>query len=149
MVRKHPSRAGAVTIESAFVFPVIVFFILAIVVGSAGVFHYQEVRFLAHEAARYAAVHGADYQKEVGSPAATAQDVYDKAISPRVMTLNRSNLSHTVSWSSSNAPYSIQGDYEKPVGNTVTVTVTYTWMPEWRLAGPLTLRASSTLPMAY
>jgi Flp pilus assembly protein TadG len=147
MSRRHPARRGVITLESAFVFPVAVTLILATFVGAAGVFRYLEVCHLAHEGARYASVHGADYAKETGKPAATAQDVYDKAITPKMMTLKAANLSYAVKWSSSNAPYSLQADYEKPVGNTVTVT--YTWMPEWRLAGPLTLRASSTLPIAY
>src|SRR5262249_9073534 len=105
--------------------------------------------YVAHEAARYAAVHGKDYQDEMKTPAATAQDVYDKAIVPRLMTLNKSKLSYTVTWSSSNSPSSVTTDVSKPVGNNVTVTITYDWIPAKYLIGTIKLRASSTLPMAY
>ena len=35
------------------------------------------------------------------------------------------------------------------VTNYVSVTVTYTWLPELFLVGPITLSSTSTLPMAY
>ena len=38
---------------------------------------------------------------------------------------------------------------EKPVANTVTVTVHYTWFPELYLVGPITLTSTSTMPMSY
>src|SRR5262245_59796341 len=123
MIRQPNRRSGAVTFETALVFPVVVFLILALVVGAAGVFRYQEVCFLAHEAARYAAVHGGDYQKETNTAAATSDSIYANAIRPRVMTLDTAQLSYAVSWSNGNSPYSVVGSYSKPVGNTVTVTV--------------------------
>jgi hypothetical protein len=104
---------------------------------------------VAHEAARYASVHGTDYQKDTGKTAATSQDVYNNAILPALMTLDSSRVNYTVTWNSTNSPSSITTDYAKPVGNTVTVSVTYTWLPEMYLAGPFTLTGSSTLPMSY
>ncbi len=142
-------RRGATLIEVAFVFPVIVFLILALVVGGAGIFRYQEVCYAAHEAARWASVHGGDYALETKTPAATPTDVYNNAIQPRIMTLDPSRVTYSVTWDKSNYPVTVSSDYEKPVGNTVTVTVSYSWLPELYLVGPITLTGSSTLPMTY
>ena len=149
MITRLRTRRGAITIESAFVFPVVAFLILALVVGAVGIFRYQEVCYLAHEAARYAAVHGTDYAKEQNQPAATAQEIYDKAVKPRLMVLDPARVGYAVSWDQSNAPVRVVSDYERPVYNTVTVTVTYSWLPELYLVGPITLRGKSTLPMSY
>jgi hypothetical protein len=41
------------------------------------------------------------------------------------------------------------GDFHQVQMNTVTVTVTYRWLPEAYLAGPLTLTSHATMPMSY
>ncbi len=149
IVSRQPRRA-VVSVEAAIIFPVVILLILGLIVGSLGIFRYQEVCYLAREGARYASVRGTDYKNEVsGATAATAQDVYDNAIKPRVMVLDPTKLSSSVSWDSSNAPYSMISNYEVPKNNTVTVTVTYQWLPELYIIGPITLTASSTLPMSY
>jgi len=38
---------------------------------------------------------------------------------------------------------------QKAVANNVTVTVTYRWMPEVFLGGPIDLTSTSTMPMTY
>jgi Flp pilus assembly protein TadG len=149
MISYPRTRGGAVTVEVAFVFPVVAFLILALIVGAVGIFRYQEACYAAHEGARYAAVHGTNYQSDTGNPAATPQDVYNNAILPRLMTLDPSRLTYSVTWDKDNSPSSMTTDYEKPVANTVTVTVTYSWLPELYLVGPITLTGSSTLPMSY
>jgi len=149
MLRPRRVRPGAALVEAAFVLPVAIFLILAIVVGGMGVFHYQETCYLAREGARYAAVHGTDYQKDTKNAPATAQDVYDNAIKPQIMTLDPNNLAYSVTWTSSNSPTTVTNDAGKPLGNTVSVTVTYTWIPEWFLAGPIPFTSTSTLPMSY
>src|SRR5436190_15081592 len=150
MVQCRQRRLAVVTVEAAFVLPVAFFLILATVIGSMGIFRYQEVCYLAKEGARYASVRGTQYEQEVsGATAATADSIYNKAILPRVAVCDTANLSYSVSWSKSNSPYTVTSSFEKPVGNTVTVTVTYKWMPELYLIGPITLKASSTMPMSY
>jgi Flp pilus assembly protein TadG len=144
----HPRR-GATLVEVTFVFPVVAFLILALFVGAAGIFRYQEVCYAAHEAARYASVRGTDYALETKRPAATPQDVYDNGIRPRLMTLDPARVSYSVTWDKTNSPVRVATDYEKPVGNTVTVTVTYSWLPELYLVGPITLTGSSTLPVSH
>jgi Flp pilus assembly protein TadG len=143
-------RAGATMLETAVILPVTFLFFLGLIVGGMGIFRYQEVAFLAREGARYAAVRGMTFEAEhPGQTAATPEDVFNNAILPRVVSLDQNNLSYTVTWDKNNYPYSITDNYEKPVANTVTVTVTYQWFPEVFLAGPITLTSSSTIPMCY
>ena len=143
-----PRPAFAAT-ESLVVLPVLMFLIISTVVGGYGVFRYQQIAMLAREGARYASVHGGQYQQDTGKSAATAKDIYNNAISPYATSLDMSQLSYAVSWNSSNMPYAMTGDYEKPTNSTVSVTVTYKWFPEIYLVGPITLSSTSTMPMSY
>ncbi len=143
-------RPGAVSVEAAVVFPVAMLLLLGLVVGGLGIFRYQQVAWLAREGARYASVRGAQYQQEVSSAkAATKQDVYDNAILPNATLLDPNDLSYDVTWNQNNSPYTVTSNFAKPVGNTVSVTVTYTWMPEIYFIGPIKLSSTSTLPMSY
>ena len=143
----HP-RAGFAATESIVVLPILSALILGTVVGGYGVFRYQQIALLAR-GARYASVHGGLYQQETGNSAATAQDVYNNAILPFATNLDLTQLSYTVTWTKSNMPYDTTSDYEKPVANTVTVTVKYIWIPEAYFMGPIALTSTSTLPMSY
>ena len=69
MVCSRRQRLAVVSVEAAFVFPVVIFLILAIVIGSMAVFRYQEVASLAREGSRYASLHGATYQQNTGKTA--------------------------------------------------------------------------------
>ena len=151
MTRRFSShrRRGSVATESVVVLPTLVFLILSIVVGGYGVFRYQQIAMLAREGARYASVHGGQYQQETGNSAATPQDVYNNAIVPFATNLDLSQLSYSVTWNANNMPYSVSNDYETPTNNTVTVTVHYNWFPEAYLIGPIVLSSTSTMPMSY
>lgn len=142
-------RRGIAAAESIVVLPTLLFFLLAIVVGGYGVFRYQQMALLAREGARYASVHGGQYQQETGNPAATPQDVYNNAIVPYATALDLSQLSYSVSWNVNNMPYSANNEYEKPTRNTVKVTISYNWFPELYLVGPIRLSSTSTIPMSY
>ncbi len=141
-------RRGVSATESAVVLPILIFLILATIVGGYGIFRYQQLAMLAREGARYASVHGGMYQSETGNAAATPQDVYTNAIVPYA-TLDLTQLTYSVVWNTDNMPYSIATDYETPTNNTVTVTINYTWMPEVFLVGPIVLSSTSTVPMSY
>jgi Flp pilus assembly protein TadG len=149
MTRRPAARRAATLVESAFVLSVLFFLLLAIVVGGYGVLRYQQLAMLAREGARYAAVHGGQYAQETGNAAATADDVYKNAILPYAVNLDPAQLSYTVSWETNNMPNHTTADYEKPVANTVTVKVSYAWLPEWYLIGPITLSSTSTMTMSY
>jgi hypothetical protein len=58
---KNRKRSGAYAVEAAFVFPIVFFLILAIILGSLGIFKYQECSYLARMATRYGSVHGDNY----------------------------------------------------------------------------------------
>src|SRR5262249_38934504 len=116
-----------------------------------GVFRFQEVASLAREAARYASVRGGDYQKETGNAAATPESIYQNAILPNAAILDPKYLTCNVSWHFSDkaVDHIVNDNYETVQTNTVTVTVTYQWYPEWFLKGPITLSSTSTMPLSY
>jgi Flp pilus assembly protein TadG len=142
-------RRGTTAVEFAIVCPIAFFLIFATIAGALGTFRYQQVATLAREATRWASVHGGQYAKETRKPAATAEDIYTNAIEPRMVGLRADKLSYEVTWNRDNWPLSVISDYSAPVGNTVTVTVTYKWFPELLLVGPISLTSSSTAQMAY
>jgi Flp pilus assembly protein TadG len=145
----HQRRRGTTTIEFGIICPIVFFIVFAIIVGGLGVFRYQEVAALAREGARWASVHGGQYAEETNQPAATPADVYTNAIAPGAVGLNPSQLSYSVTWNQNNMPLWVDNDVQKPMGNTVTVTVTYQWIPEMYVVGPLTLTSTSTAQMVY
>jgi len=146
----HHRRRGTTTVEFAITCPIAFFVIFAIIVGGLGVFRYQQVASAAREGARWASVHGGQYAEETNKPAATPADIYTNAILPAAGALDPSNLTYEVTWDKSNMPLEVVGgNYEKPTGNTVTVTVNYQWFPEMYLIGPYALTSTSTAQMAY
>lgn len=145
--RRRPR--GATTVEFAATCPIALFLIFATLVGALGAFRYQQVASLAREGARWASVHGAEYESQTGKPAATAEDVFNKAILPSAVTLDPDKLSYTVTWNTSNEPLTVHEDVQQPTGNTVTVSVSYVWFPEAYLVGPFTLTSTSTSQMLY
>jgi Flp pilus assembly protein TadG len=142
-------RRGATTVEFAVTAPIVLFLLLATIVGSMGVFRYHQVAALAREGSRWASVHGSQYEEHTGNPAATQEDVYNTVILPAATTLNPAHLSCQVTWDQSNIPLEVIDDVQTPRGNTVTVTVSYQWFPELFLVGPYTLTSSSTMQMYY
>jgi len=129
--------------------PLAIFLIFATIVGALGAFRYQQVASLAREGARWACVHGKEYERQTPNPAATAEDVFNTAILPSAVALDPSKLSYTVTWTNSNEPLEVHEDVQKPIGNIVTVSVTYIWFPEMYVAGPFTLTSTSTAQMLY
>lgn len=146
---RFPRRHGAAAVEFAIVAPILFFILLAIMIGGMGVFRYQQVAAIAREGSRWASVHGGQYEKETGNPAATAEDVYNRAVLPAATSLAPERLTCEVTWHRSNLPLEVIDDVQKPVGNTVTVTITYQWFPEIFLTGPYHLTSSSTTQMMY
>ena len=151
MLIRRRRRRGATAVENAFVLPVMFILILGIMVLGLGIFHYSQMSYLAREGARWASVHGAQYANETGNAAATAADVYTNAIQPKMTTLDSSKFSYAVTWNTNNNPYHtvIDGNNNLvKVGNTVTVMVSYSWVPEAYFI-PVTLTSTSVMPMSY
>src|SRR5262249_25117797 len=91
-------RRGTTAVEAAFVFPSFFLILFAILIGGMGVFRYQEVASLAREGSRWASVHGTQYASDTGKTAATASDVYSNAIAPKIVSLQTSKLTYSVTW---------------------------------------------------
>jgi Flp pilus assembly protein TadG len=134
---RKTGRRGALVLECAFVYPITFLLILGLIIGGLGVFRYQEVASLAREGSRYASLHGASYQQRTGKAAATAADVYNNAILPMAVALDPSQITCNVTWNPNNTP-----------GSSVTVTVSYHWIPEAFLPS-MNLSSTSMVPVIY
>jgi Flp pilus assembly protein TadG len=165
-LKRLSRRKGATLLEYAIVAPISFFIVLALIVGGMAVFRYQEVSHLAREASRYASTHGGQYAAD-GHPSTTgvaavasSTDIHTYVVS-RAVALDTTKLASTIDWSSPttmsprNIPYYMDTDPTLvPPGqnvfqNYVTVTVTYTWMPEIFFVGPINLTSTSKIAMSY
>ena len=165
-------RSAASTVEAAIVFPIAFFLIFAIVVGALGIFRYHQVCYLAREATRYASTHGGQYQQENSAKisAGTYPNVDEAYIKSNIIAANSSNLdsdsltttikinksSGSYNWDDTDKNGNRMPTSSKTVDgttytdtNTVSVTITYTWMPEMYLIGPITMTSTSVMPMCY
>ena len=142
-------RYAATMVEFAIVGSLALLVVLGLLVGGMGVFRYVEIASLAGECSRWASVHGRLYQQDTGIPAATALDVYNNVIAMQAAGLKLNPADCNVTWQPSlpigNRPYRLVNNQVVP--NTVTVTITYQWLPEAFVAGPITLSSTSVSPM--
>jgi hypothetical protein len=138
-------------VECAVVYPVVFLLFLGLLVGAAGIFRYSQLASLSREAARYASVHGGQYAKEMKVTAPTPADIYNNVVLPRAEGFDTSLLNYSITYNSSNFPYHTTLDANNnvvPIQNTVTVKLTYQWVPEAFLGG-VTLSSTSVMPMSY
>jgi Flp pilus assembly protein TadG len=148
-IKRH-ERTGVTAVECAIVYPPVLLFVIGLIVGALGIFRYQEVASLARRASRYAAVHGTDYARDTGNPAATPTDIYNTAVQPYAVALDLSKLTYSVTYNRDNSPYytTVVDGRVVATANVVTVTINYQWIPEAFLGG-VTLTSTSSSPMAY
>jgi hypothetical protein len=130
------------------VLPFTFFLLLALTVGAMGVLRYQEVATAAREGARYASTHGYQYRMDSGQSMGTSSDwttdITTNGINPQLVAIDPSQLNVTVTWPDVvNQP----GKPDNWPGSKVTVTVTYPWMPELYLIGPINLTSTSSMPI--
>jgi len=153
-------RRGAVAVEAAMVYPVLMFLMLTLVIGAVGVFHYQQVAAQAREAARWSAVRGSDWSKETDLPSPTRDQIVQQTVMPLAASMDQANLSVRIDWINGadgtaidwdTAPRSrfSQNAANQFVANRVRVTVTYQWLPQWLGIGPVRLHSVSEIPMAF
>jgi Flp pilus assembly protein TadG len=145
------TRRGVTLVEAAIVLSATLLILIGMTVGGLGVFRYHQVAALAREGARYAVVHGTQFQKETGGTAASGTDIKNNAILPMAAGLNPGSLMTSVSWTTNNAPTHDNTNSNPPgqaVTNIVSVTVSYQWIPEAYFGG-VTLTSTSQMPMAY
>ena len=171
-LRNVRTRHAAHAVECAFVYPVVFMFTLGVMIVGLGVFRYQEVAYLAREAARFASVHAGQYQQENAAAIAAASmpNVTDSYITPNIVQANATmldagSLNVTINFNTSSGsydwddtanngnrwPYSetTQNGSNYNATNTVSVTVSYTWVPEAYLIGPFTLTSTSCMAVCY
>ena len=93
-------RHGALTVEAAFVFPLMMFLLLGMVIGGMGVLRFQQVACQARETARFAAVHGGDYQlfPNAGLTHGTSDEGSSKAVEPMAAGMAVESLALQVQW---------------------------------------------------
>jgi len=151
MRRAPQRRPGATVVECAFVYPAVFLVVLGLLVGAAGMFRYSQLASLTREAARYASVHGGQYAQEMKVTAPTPADIYNNVVLPMAVSFDTSQLNYAITYNTSNSPYHTTLDADNnviPIQNSVTVTLTYQWVPEAFLGG-VTLSSTSVMPMSY
>jgi Flp pilus assembly protein TadG len=137
-------------VEFAVVGSATLLILLCLLIGGLGIFRYQQIARLARDASRWASVHGMQYAQDTKNPAATSADVYNQAIVPNATELDLTQLNYSVTWNTSNSPYhtATANGQQTKVANTVTVTITYQWIPEAFLNG-ITVSSTSVSVMSY
>jgi hypothetical protein len=171
-VHRGARRPGAHLVECAFVFSLTFLLLCGLVVCALGVFRYQQTAYLAREAARYAAVHAGTYQQENAAaiaagtlPDVTSDYLTTNIVQARSSNLDKSQLQVTVTFNTPQGSFGWDdtanngkrwpasavtvNDTTYQDTNTVSVTVTYTWVPEWFLVGPITLTSTAVMPVCY
>jgi hypothetical protein len=127
---------------------------------------------LAREGARYAACHAGQYQQENASAitAGTLPDVKKDYIITNIVKANAASMdpskiqvSITINTSSGNydwddtannnqrwpySPHTVDGTTYNET-NTVSVTISYQYVPSWFLGGPLTVTSTAVMPICY
>jgi len=136
IAHKSTGRHGSAVIEVAIIMPVVFFLLFGTLVGCSLVFTYQELATLAREGARWACVHGTRHAADTAEAPATADDIYNNGIVPRMMTVDPTRVTYNVTWNTSNKP-----------GNYVSVQVNYTWSNI--VFGDVPLTSTSTQRMMW
>lgn len=153
-LKSKKRRHGAIMLENALVLPILITILGGTIVGGMGVFRYQQMVALAREGARYASVHGLQYQADnPGKTAATVDDVFNNAILPMAAGLDTTELRNgvTVTWPNGKGPVYADPNSNppgQPIGTTVVVTVSYSWIPAGFFGGAR-LTSTSIMPMQY
>jgi Flp pilus assembly protein TadG len=164
--RARRRRCGAATVESAVAYGVLFLLTIGLIVGGMGVFRYQETATLAREAARFASVHGGQYAKDNPTqPVVDKNYIITDIVRANAFGMDAGKLQVQITLNTSGGSYDwdntastndrwpksyfVSSGQVVSMHNTVTVTVSYTWMPEAFLVGPFTLTSTSVLPMSY
>jgi hypothetical protein len=90
-------RSGVSTVEFAIVGSVCFLFLIGLLLLETAVFRFEAVASMAHEGARWAAVHGKRFEN-FKSIQIDADDVYQNAILPRAKGMDLRKLEYSVTW---------------------------------------------------
>jgi len=145
--RRRHRRRGTALVESVLTYSLVFLFTFGVIVVAMGMYRYQQVAAVACEGARWASVHGGQYASETGNAMATSGTGYSTAMLPLCVGLDTSQLTYTVVWADpGEMPTYVSGGNTVP--NTVTVTVTYHWIPELYLS-PVNLSSRAVATVQY
>lgn len=144
-------RRGAAMVEGALVLSVTFTLTLGAIIVALGVYRYNQVASMAREAARYASVHGGQYALDTGNAKATPSSVYTTIIKPLAIGMDTSKLTYSVTWDdSSEMPIYLSNSTTNTYSrNRVTVTISYTWVPEAYIKNSVTLTSTAVMEMSY
>jgi hypothetical protein len=134
--------------------------LLGLIVGGIGVFRYQQTACLAREGARWASLHGSDWQTEGKQQPSTQEQILQQGVLPFAAGMDPSSVSIQVEfvdraanqvseWDQVKHPTTSRDVANNLVTNRVRVTVTYQWVPGALVAGPFYLTSSSEVTMWY
>jgi Flp pilus assembly protein TadG len=127
---RRDNRHGSCIVEFALVGPIVLLLLIGMSFAGLATFRYIQLANVSRYAARWAAVHGKRYSAATDTATATADDVYQNAIKPRLVATKPEQLGWSVDWSED--------------GRLVTVSLTYTQSPEAYFVGG-TLRSQCTM----
>jgi Flp pilus assembly protein TadG len=150
-------RGGATVVEFAIIGSVTVLLMFGLIIGGLGIFRYQEMAWLARDAARYACVHGSGYQSDTGNASPT-QNQIQSLMQAKAAGLKAASLTVQVQWIDMNTGTVTPWDSSSKAITTVAatgqninahvrVTVSYPWIPEALWKGPINLSSTSEIPM--
>jgi Flp pilus assembly protein TadG len=153
-------RRGAVFVEGAVVYPLLLLLVFMLIIGGMGVFRYQQVACLSREAARWASVRGSDWHKETGLTNPTTNDILQQAVLPLAVGMNPNNLTLQVQyinqvtgtimdWDSAKKHPLAVNAANQGVANRIRVTVTYQWTPQLFLVGSINLQSTCETPISF
>jgi len=147
MLRRHSPRhrRGAVLVEAALVYPTVFLLIIGGIVLGLGVSRAQQMASLAREGARFASVRGARFEAVTGIAAATS-DTIQAYVRGKAVGMDTNSLTVATTWNTSNSLTHTTGGVTTK--NTVSVTVSYPWVPEAYFGG-VTLSSTSVMTMSF
>jgi Flp pilus assembly protein TadG len=158
--RSFPCRRGALTVEAAIVLPVVLFLILALIIGGMGVFRYQQVACQARDAARWTSVRGSQWHLATRQASPTQDEILKNAVLPLAAGMDTTKISIQVEWIDEVTGKVVPWDSSRKSPRTLTkanqgvtarvrVTVTYQWNPGVLVPGSLNLTSVSEMPMSF
>jgi hypothetical protein len=110
--RRRDDRRGAAVIEAALILPLTFLLLIGLMIGILGVFRYNQVAALASEGARWAAVHGRNYEDMNKTKTITSDDVFQSVIKPRAAGLDPAALTCLLTWNENHSVVSVRVDYQ-------------------------------------
>jgi Flp pilus assembly protein TadG len=120
------NRRGAAAVEFAIAGSLALLIIGGLMFLQSVVFHFHNVAALAREGARWAAVHGPEYE-DINNRSVTSNDILQNAILPRAERLNRDKLTCQAVWDESKTSVNVTVTYSLiKVGYIAPITVTCT-----------------------